>query len=128
MNLKIGYSKSFKTPALWPGIHFNRRSMNASLHLETMINCFNLTSVEWFHCKCWSWWLWSWMEQFCNSKLSKAGQERNISIMLAWSVNCSTCTNFSWINCAPNRRRKLRWRHPPQVLRTRRFLNSIHGL
>ena len=47
---------------------------------------------------------------------------------MPWSVNCSTWTNLSWINWAPKRLRKLRWRHPPQVLRTRRFLNSIHGL
>ena len=80
-------------PHCVPEIHFNRLSMNASLHLETMINCFNLTSVEWLlcrHCcKWWSWWFESWMEQFCNSKLSRTGQEEKISIMLPWCMQTS---------------------------------------
>ena len=54
--------------------------------------------------------------------------DRKFKVCMPWSVNCSTWTNLSWINWAPKRLRKLRWRHPPQVLRTRRFLNSIHGL
>ena len=54
--------------------------------------------------------------------------DQKFKVCMPWSVNCSTWTNLSWINWAPKRLRKLRWRHPPQVLRTRRFLNSIHGL